>query len=173
MNGDQVATKINLKRTSFLLALLFTTAISLHAQDVPAAPVPAQLRTAKTVFLASGSAPGFSNEKATAAALYNSVYQSLAASGRYKLVSTPADAELSMTVTARMGRDVLENFLSLEIYDVKTQTLLWVLDEPVRLGTSENKSYIKNFLASARLFSGDLDSLANNKLPEDVPAPKP
>ncbi len=144
-------------RTAFVAFTLLVAPLLVRAQSP--VPVPSQFATAKTVFLASASAPGFSNEKNTSAAIYNTVYRSLAAAGRYRLVPTPAEADLSMVLTIK------EQILSLDIYDVKTHTLLWVIDEPIFLPT------IKNLQASALLFAADLNTLANNKLPADVPPP--
>ena len=149
---------MNHRITVISFALLLSS-MRLFAQSPNAIPVPSQFATAHTVFLASASAPGFPNEKATAGAIYATVYQSLAASGRYRPVSSPADADLSMVLTVR------ESVLGLEIYDVKTHTLLWVLDEPIWLPT------VKNMQASALLFIDDLNTLASNKLPGDVPPP--
>ena len=151
---------------SIATAILLLAALRLSAQTPTAIPVPSQFATAHTIFLASASAPGYSDEKATAAAIYTSVYQSLAVSGRYRLVTAPADADLSMVLTIR------KSVLSLEIYNVKTHTLLWVLDEPLRVATLE-KTFVKNAQASALLFVDDLNTLASGKLPGDVPPPKP
>jgi hypothetical protein len=146
-------------RLTLTSLVLLISCMNVSAQSSSAVPVPSQFATAHTVFLASACAPGFSDEKATAGAIYATVYQSLAASGRYRLVAVPADADLSMVLTIR------ESVLGLEIYDVKTHTLLWVLDEPVWLPT------IKNMQASAELFINDLNTLASNKMPGDVPPP--
>jgi hypothetical protein len=147
-------------RIALISFVLLVSSVNISAQFSSAVPVPSQFATAHTVFLASACAPGFSNEKGTAGAIYATVYQSLAASGRYRLVAVPADADLAMVLTIR------ESVLGLEIYDVKTHTLLWVLDEPVWLPT------VKNMQASAELFINDLNTLASNKLPGDVPPPR-
>ena len=144
-------------RNALIASVLLIAPFRVKAQAP--APVPSQFATAKTVFLASAAAPGLSNEKNTSASIYTVVYQSLASAGRYRLVLSPAEADLSMTLTVK------EQILSLEIYDVKTHTLLWVIDEPIFLPT------LKNMQASALLFAGDLNTLANSKLPADVPPP--
>jgi len=135
-------------------------------------PVPSQFASAQTVFLANASAPGYPNEKATAAALYTSVYQLLASSGRYRPVAAPADADLSMVLTLHGDMSPHEPvFLSLQIYDVKTHTLLWVLDEPIE-AAALTKTLVKNAQAGASLLIGDLNTLASGKLPGALPSPK-
>ena len=159
-----------MKYPALILAGICTSAF---AQTTVTIPVPSQFASAHTIFLASGSAPGYPNEKAIAAAVYTSVYQALAASGRYRLVPTPDGADLSMVVTlyGEMGHEE-PTFLSLQIYDVKTHVLLWVLDEPIEAATLL-KTLVKNAQASANLFAKDLNTLASGKLPGDVPPPKP
>ena len=147
-----------------IFSILLIPSMGLWGQSATPVAVPSQLATAQNVFLASAAAPGFSNEKAIAGILYTTVYQSLAASGRYHLVARPADAELSMVLTARLvGQQ--GSVLSLDIYDVKTHALLWTIDEPVFLPQTEDMQ------ASALLFIDDLNALANDKLPSDLPAP--
>ncbi|HEX4030600.1 MAG TPA: hypothetical protein VHX20_09570, partial [Terracidiphilus sp.] len=87
------------------------------------------------------------------------------------LVSTPTDADLSMVVTLRPSPSG-EGYLNLEIFDTKTHSLLWVLDEPIKIATLE-KTFIKNAQASAQLFLADLDILANGKIPGYVLPPPP
>lgn len=150
-------------RVTAIAFALLVPSLNLPAQ-APSAPIPSQLTNPQTVFLASGGAPGSSNEKATAAALYTTLYQSLAASGRYHLVATPAEAGLSMVLTLRRVQGQ-QNVISLDIYDVKTHMLLWTIDEPVFLDKMEDLQ------ASTLLFINDLNALANNEFPSDVPAP--
>jgi len=162
------------------IAILLLAALPLSAQTPAAIPVPAQFTTAHTVFLASGSAPGSGRDEPVIAQMaYSSVYKSLSTSGRYQLVSTPADAELSMVVSTQSrisdvsrGTSTDTFFLRFEIYDVKTHTLLWALGEPIN-GTFRVKTFQKNVDLSVVLLMVDLKSLASGKIPDDATSTKP
>jgi len=161
------------------VAMLLIAALPLTAQAPAAVPVPSQFATANTVFLASGSAPGRGeNEPIIAQMVYRSVYKSMSATGRYKLVSTPADAEISMVISTQSrissllnGTPIYAIFLYLEIYDIKTHTLIWVLDEPVE-GASREKTFQKNVDQSVAALMVDLNALADGKIPGDTTLPK-
>lgn len=154
-------------------ALLVQTALPLSAQPTSAVPVPAQFATAHTVFLASGAAPGTGGKEVLIAQMvYSTFYRSLSAAGRYRLVSAPADAELSMAISTQdaisgvmQGDSVDELFLRLEIFDVKTHTLLWVLDEPLN-GAFREDTFQKNVDKSVAALMSDLNSLASGAVPD-------
>jgi hypothetical protein len=162
---------VELKHFKSQLAVLALFPCASQAQQPTVPPVPSQFATAHNIFLASGSAPGYSDEKMIATSIYNSTYQALASLPRYHLVSTPADSELSMVITLRPSPGG-EGFLNLKIFDTKTHTLIWVLDEPIKIATLE-KTFVKNAQASAQLFLEDLNTLASGRLPGDVSPPSP
>jgi len=157
------------------IAVLMLAALPLCAQVPAAVPVPSQFATAHTAFLASGSAPGSGrNERFIAQVVYSSVYKSLSTAGHYHLVSAPADAELSMVVSTQshvsdvMGGDSpFEALLRLEIYDVKTHTLLWALDEQINSMFRE-KTFQKNVDQSVAALMVDLNALASGSVPGDT-----
>ncbi len=127
---------------TFLLALLFSPSLTRAQQPDPQAPVPQQILTAHTVFLASGIPD--SNFPIGTAQTYQNVYQSLQAWGRYHLVPTPEQADLIFTLTSV---DPSTSYISphnrtysyfspayqLTITDPHTNTPLWTIDSPVTL----------------------------------------
>jgi hypothetical protein len=62
-------------------------------------------------------------------------------------------------------------FLRLEIYDVKTHTLLWALDESVN-GAFREKTFQKNVDQSVAALMVDLNALANGTIPGTATSPK-
>jgi len=125
---------MNHTKSYIALATLFATSC-LHAQSTP---VPTQLGTAKTVFIANAGGPlNYLNEEA-----YIDFYQALSAAKLFQIVALPANAELTMelSVTSHLSRTTLGTipdapFLQLAIRDVKTQSLLWSLTEPIGADT--------------------------------------
>jgi hypothetical protein len=168
-------TQMNNKLT--LIAVLLLSATSLLAQTGPPVPVPSQIASAHTAFLASGGAPGAGrNENLMTGLTYTGVYQALAKAGHYQLTATPADAELSMTIaihdhlgSVSQGTSFDDFFLRLEISDTKTHALLWAIDEPIQ-GAFREKTFQKNLDASITLLITDLNLLAAGNIPGD-PAP--
>lgn len=147
----------------------------LHAQSADAVTVPSQFATAHTAFLASGSAPGVGGrETLIAQMVYSSLFKSLSSAGQYHLVRTPADAEFSMIISANAqvstvlnGSSIDAAYLRLEVYDVKTHTLLWALDEPIQ-GAFREKTFQKNVDESVALLTNDLKQLASGDVPADA-----
>lgn len=160
-------------RSILSVAMLLIAALPLTAQAPVAVRVPSQLATAKTVFLASGSAPtSGSNQSVIAQMVYSSVYTSLSAAGRYHLVSTPAEAELSMIISIQSYNSSVAfdssteySFLRLEIYDVKTHTLLWALNEPIDIDFPNKKGLQKKVGQSVAALMVDLNGLASGAIP--------
>ena len=112
-----------------LLTALLLTAATLHAQT---APLPAQLHSAKTVFLSLG--PGFNSDDAVRE--YTGAYNALAKAG-YTLEPTPAQAELSVNLSCSSETSVSRGdsrdlyTVHLDITDIKTHTTIWTIDTPV------------------------------------------
>jgi len=107
--------------------------------------------------------------------VYASVYAALAKS-HYQLVSTPSDAELSLVIStdeqvsdATHGNSVGFSFLRLEIYDTKTHTLLWTVEEPIE-GAYREQTFRKNVDKSAATILNDLNLLATGKIPGETDA---
>jgi hypothetical protein len=162
-------TKPNIVKFSIVSALLMTamTVIpDLHAQQLaepPAAPVPSQIVNAKRVFIANA----YSEHDIRIAkyfggpdGLYNQFYADVKSSGRFELVTAPADADLVLQVTLGI-HPVLTNYagLRLSIFDPKTNVLLWTTSEPVDPAFL-TKTARRNIADSLQRLTVDLTSLA-------------
>jgi hypothetical protein len=124
----------------------------------PPAPVPAQILTARKVFI--------SNAGATVAALdilfkcswdanepYNQFYAAMKSWGRFEIVSAPADADLVLEIR-------FDTYLfGLTILDSKTHFILWTIAQPVEVAARE-KTYERNFGQAVANLVGDLKALA-------------
>ena len=107
------------------------------AQNVPAAPVPAQILKAKKVFIANGGAAVYGIRKFTAFhggpnRPYNEFYVAMKKWGRYELAAGPADADLVLEVSLTPWVSAGDfPSLHLAIVDPKTHILLWAINERV------------------------------------------
>lgn len=129
------------------LALCILRASFLAAQKpqpAPAAPIPAQILTAKKAFIANGGGEERSYEEPRFGApdrAYNQFYAAIKSSGRFELVLAPVDADIilqiaftvqqaeqSVTKGNSMGTPFDPQF-RLEIRDPKANTLLWAFTE--------------------------------------------
>jgi hypothetical protein len=125
----------------FTLALAcFTVQTARAQQTTPAAPVPSQIQQAQTIFLTnSGSDPNFPIDATKA---YNDIYTALQTWGRYKLVSSPDQADLVFQlkgiapitdVSGNRGGvySVTSPAFQLIILDPKSNIALWTITSPV------------------------------------------
>lgn len=130
------------------LATVFASVPALKAQQTnttPAAPVPAQILTAKKVFISNaGNLMGEPYQP------YDQFYAAMKSWGRYELVAAPADADLVFEIrfTALALEDNKEFAilpqLELAIMDVKTHFRLWTFTEDVenaRLESNREKNF--------------------------------
>jgi hypothetical protein len=108
--------------------------------------------------------------------MYSSFSQSLSAMGKFRVVAAPADAQLSMVLSAQTfvsdamnGTSSAAPYLRLEIFDTRTHTLLWTLDEPIK-GAFREKALQKNVDDSVAALISDLKTLANGTIPGDPTA---
>jgi len=131
------------KFLSFVLALAFFSVQTVRAQQItPTAPVPSQIRQAQSIFLTnSGSDPNFPIDATKA---YNDIYTALQTWGRYKLVSSPEQADLVFQlrgiapvtdVTGGRGGvySVTSPAFQLTILDPKSNIALWTITSPVNV----------------------------------------
>jgi hypothetical protein len=129
------------KFLSFILALAFFSVQTVRAQQTTlTAPVPSQIRQAQSIFLTnSGSDPNFPID---ATKTYNDIYAALQTWGRYKLVSSPEQADLVFQlrgiapvtdVTGNRGGvySVTTPAFQLTILDPKSNIALWTITSPV------------------------------------------
>ena len=108
-----------------------------QTKEVPAAPLPSQLFTAKTMFISNAGGEADPNDthrrtgyKVEANRTYNLVYAAMKSWGRYQLVSTPAEADLVVEVHFVESMKYLDQF-RLTVFDPKTHTLLWTLSRSI------------------------------------------
>jgi hypothetical protein len=132
----------------FTLALAcFTVQTARAQQTTPAAPVPSQIQQAQTIFLTnSGSDPNFPIDATKA---YNDIYAALQTWGRYKLVSSPDQADLVFQlkgiapitdVSGNRGGvySITSPAFQLTILDPKSNIALWTITSPVNV-TGKNQ----------------------------------
>ena len=111
-----------------LIALLaIPIATAKKEPDPPAAPVPIQVLTGKSVFI--------SNSESTADLIfgvpnltYDVLYAHMKSWGKYELVPAPADADLIFTISFVIS---LNQQLRLVVLDPKTHVVLWTFAERV------------------------------------------
>jgi hypothetical protein len=133
-------------------------------QEVPAAPVPAQILNAKTVFIANGGATVYAIRQFTAFhggpnRVYNEFYAAMKKWGRYGLVAAPADADLVLEVSLTPWVSAGDfPSLHLAIVDPKTHILLWAINERVE-GAALLGHRDDNFARGMSALVGDLKSL--------------
>jgi hypothetical protein len=122
-----------------LLAVVVTLAPVAWAQQAPAAPVapvPAQIVTAKTVFISNAGVDATSPvdfKRARPTEPYNQFYVAMKRRARYEVVGTPADADLVLQLRFSAPLSSCETYqpqLTLAILDTKTHFLLWTFTEP-------------------------------------------
>jgi hypothetical protein len=156
--------------SNLALAIALALTPMAHAQTA-AAPVPSQFATAQTVFLASAGAPvGGTKEKLMVNMVYSGMYDALTSLKQYRLVTAPADADLSMEVSVVVAVGAVNGtfnnvVLRLVVRDTKTHALLWTLDEPLD-GAFREKTFQRNVDSAATKITADLKSLAEGKEPQ-------
>jgi len=152
-------------------AFALLAALSLQAQQKqpalpPDAPVPSQILSAKRVFIANSSGNNdvrISKYVGGVNGIYNQFYADLKASGRFELVSSPAEADLALDVSI-VPFPIAPGYpgFRLTILDPKTNVLLWAITEPVDPAFLA-KTARKNISASLAHLTGDLTNLATGK----------
>lgn len=155
-------------------SLVFPVLAAQQPKQTPPAALPAQLLTAKKVFVGNGGGealwagnpvtgwPAFNGGPDRA---YNQFYAAMKAWGRYELVGTPADADLVFEIRYLVQVDPgpgtnkgsmgpsYDPQLRLAIRDPKTQSLLWALGRHIE-GAMRQENREKNFdLAVAAIVS--------------------
>jgi hypothetical protein len=147
------------------LAICFVQVPIVAAQQtktVPAAPLPAQILSAKKVFVANAGGEEWAYSDAAFNGgpdrAYNQFYAALKSWGRYDLVSAPADADLLFEIQFNVPS--VEHQLNMENYgalaepfdpqfrlvirDAKTSALLWAMTEHAQwaiLGANREKNF--------------------------------
>jgi hypothetical protein len=159
---------------SLVILSLGSLAFAAQAKPAPQAPVPAQILTAKKVFIANAGldeplfdSPLFAGGPSRA---YDQFYADLKASGRYELVGAPADADLLLEIRFTVPavpeaeqKDYLGKYslaspydpqFRLKIRDPKTNALLWTVIEHAQWAMTQGNRE-KNFDQALTKLVGD------------------
>jgi hypothetical protein len=144
---------------SLVFAIILAAAPASAAQNTQAtaAPLPAQILSAKKVFV-SNTGSGFDSSAWSGGPdrIYNEFYTAMKRGGRYELVAAPGDADLVLDVNV-IPNSVVWQF-KLEILDPKTGIVLWAIYEPTRI-TASKKTRDKDFDDTINKLVGDLRTL--------------
>ena len=172
-------------RPTFLLAAFaLVLPIALAQQAPPHAPVPAPITSAQKLFIANGGMDAFSLQAFEDLGLngtnaYDSLYAAVGSWGKYRLVSSPADADLVLQIrfTAPLvgegGGWSFQHILAntkwqfqtqLTITDAKSHFPLWTLTQPVRPANLKG-TWRKNIADADAALAGDLKSLLSAPAP--------
>jgi len=147
---------------------------ALQAQDAaaPAAPLPAQIASAKKAFI--------SNTGIGAATNYNEFYAAIKGWGRYQIVDAPADADVvleislatqitSVSGTKESGCDSSgATTLKLLVLDATTHFVLWTIEENVQ-PFARAKTGEKNTAEAMNRIVSDLKLITTQAAPTDAP----
>jgi hypothetical protein len=136
---------------------------------MPSAPVPAQILTAKKIFIANGDSDPVLGVPNLA---YNEFYASIKNSNRYELVQAPADADLVFEILSEIRFPAaVEYLLHLTIVDPKTSVVLWRITEHVQTWAREATGR-KNFSTAMSALVDNLKTLSTPPpAAAGVPAP--
>jgi hypothetical protein len=118
-----------LSATAICITLLQASVV---AAEAPPAPIPAQILSARRVFIGNAGGDEWSYNTALAGfgsadRGYNEFYDAMKAWGHYELVADPADADLIFEI--RFSAAEPDPRLELGIRDPGTHALLWALYE--------------------------------------------
>jgi hypothetical protein len=166
------------------LAIAWMAVPGLRAQDqkvsIPA-PLPAQIYTAKKVFVSNAGDETLAEYSRGPDRAYNQLYAALKGWGRYELVAMPGDAELvfEISFTSRYlgeavsgggkdfpvsNRNYRDSQLRLKIVDLKTHVLLWTYIEHVQSAILQGNRD-KNFDVAMAALVYDIRNVAGQPAP--------
>jgi hypothetical protein len=169
--------------TCVALAIAWVAVPGLRGQDrkeVVPAPLPAQIFTARKVFVSNGGGDTLGNYSGGSDRMYNQLYAALKGWERYELVSAPADAELVFeirfaapiigeNVSGGNGISVSSKTMKdpqfrLTIRDLKTHVLLWTFTEHVQNALLQGNRD-KNFDQAMAALVNDIRNVAGQPAP--------
>ena len=145
----------------------------------PPAPIPAQILTAKKVFVANGGGDESRNEATLysggPARTYNEFYAAMKTWGRYELVAAPGDADLVFEIRLTVFQLQHERVLADEnlatdsqfrfvIRDAKTHETLWGLTEHAQ-GAVLQSNRDKNFEQAMAAVVAEVQRIAGPAAP--------
>jgi hypothetical protein len=163
------------------LIALVPIAAAKKAQNPPAAPIPAQIFTAKKIFIANGGSTvdTFGIPSLT----YDEFYAGMKSWGKFELVPSPADADLVYEISfdAPIGAvEIPQLFadktysvlqLRLVILDPTTHVVLWRFTEHVEAAALQS-TWRKNFDRAETALADDVKALTTPVGPAaSTPAP--
>jgi hypothetical protein len=138
---------------SLAIAVFLTISVwAQQPQETPTAPVPAQIGSAKRVFISNaGEESLFHQPKDMTYSggpnrAYNEFYAAVKSWGRYEVVSAPADADLAFEIgfTEKYEGLIFVAQLKLIFIDPKTHVALWTIYkyvEPAGMTKNREKNY--------------------------------
>jgi hypothetical protein len=142
--------------TATMASIAVPIAQAQQTSNVPPAPVPIQILTAKKIFITNGDSDPILGIPSLA---YSEFYASLKSLGTYEFVQTPADADIVLEVWSEIAVPTQQVFvLRLAIVDPKTSILLWRITEHVQPWAREATGR-KNFDEAMAALVSDLNKL--------------
>jgi len=162
----------------YLVVLILPVVWAAQAKQVPAAPIPAQILAAKRVFIANAGGDERSFEdpifNGGPDRCYNQFYAAVKGAGRYELVGSPAEADLTFEIQfllptaepyANRGESLatvaFDPQFRLVIRDPKTNALLWGFAEHVQWAILQSNRD-KNFDQALSRIISDLQAIAGS-----------
>jgi|HubBroStandDraft_5_1064220.scaffolds.fasta_scaffold62998_2 hypothetical protein len=143
---------LRILKSMVLLAVVAIPAWAQQPQDSAVAPIPAQIGSAKKVFVSNAGAesvyrlPKDAMYSGGPNRTYNQFYGALKSWGRFELVSAPADADLVFTIgfsDKNEGATFVSEF-KLVVLDPKTHVALWTFTQyadPAGMAKNREKNY--------------------------------
>jgi hypothetical protein len=144
--------------------MILSAALQAQTVEVPAAPLPSQISTAKKVFISN--VEGVNKFKLWSGGLarpYNEFYAAIRSWGRYELVAAPGDSDLVLQISSKATGcgPLVALELNLVLLDPKTHIVLWTLSEPVsESGFQESRD--RKFSKSNAKLVDDLKTLTTS-----------
>ena len=160
---------------AMLLLFQVPLIVAAETKTVPAAPIPPQILAAKKIFIANAGQdemfmdePHFSGDPERA---YNQFYAAIKNSGRYEIVSSPAEADLLLEIEldvseVALGGKAGSSFtpvFRVRIRDPRSHAMLWAFSLHVEFGLGQANS--------DRNFDQGVSRLVAHVLALTVPAP--
>ena len=136
----QVSATIRRRIRGAALGVALASLPLMAADKVPTpAPVPAQILTARKVFISNagdnGNAFGILQRAGDIDQPYNQFYAAMKSWGRFEIVGAPSDAELVFEIRFNIQFPIYATaqpaVLGLTILDSRTHFILWTIAEPV------------------------------------------
>lgn len=162
--------------------VIFILPVCLAGQSSPSpvspAPVPTQIRSAKKVFVSNAGGDEldprrFDFPTVDPNRIYNQLYASIKAAGKFQLVLAPADADVvlqgrfSQSVTAlefHIGGSG-DPILKLAVLDPRSNVLLWAFSEtvPAARGSQSKEKREDNFNQALAKLLNEFNALCNGE----------